>query len=414
MQPAPPNRKRQHRERANCCQLLPCATCTVAIYPTPGHLTHRKCDSYLCTYVLRFLIPSQGKVKISELQVNPEYEQLLPPLSKEDLKNLEESILKERVLHPFIINPKKVILDGHHRLRICQRHSIPDVPFIERSFPTPLAEKEFVVSFNLDRRHLTSTQKIELAIELLKIEMVKTNQRRIAQLKQFREEKTVTLTSAERDEEQGEAIEIVAKKVGLGKDTLKKGQQILEAAKTDKKFYEAWQDLSHGTGSITINSVYQELQAKEEAARVIANANVEGVFQVVVVDPPGFKLESLKRMSIPFDEKGCVLWLWTPLTSFCDAFSLILHWGFQLQTILTWVKNKKRPGEWLFNQTEHCLLATKGTPRHSLTFQATVLIATSSPYNPKPDDFFFLASSLTPGARKLSVFYHLHDWHGPL
>jgi len=85
-------------------------------------------------------MPSQGKVKISELQVNQEYENLLPPLLDEDLKNLEKSILKDGILHPFIINPDKVVLDGHHRLINCQRHSITEVPFIERSFKTDLEE----------------------------------------------------------------------------------------------------------------------------------------------------------------------------------------------------------------------------------------------------------------------------------
>ena len=44
--------------------------------------------------------------------------------------------------------------------------------------------------------------------------MEKARRRQLSQLKQFREENTVPPILGEREEEQGEAIEIVAKKVG--------------------------------------------------------------------------------------------------------------------------------------------------------------------------------------------------------
>ena len=265
------------------------------------------------------------------------------------------------------------------------------------------------------------TQKVELGMTIDKIEMEKARRRQLSTLTHVKDS-IVPPDLAERDEEQGEVIEIVAKKVGLGKTTFRKGKRIAEAAQTDKRAHTAWRDIADGKRSI--DSVYQELfhQAKpptsspsrSSPARSSPAPKLKGEFQVVIVDPYQFKLDALKRMPIPFDEKGCVLWLWTPLKSFCDAFSLIRHWGFQVQTMLTWVKNKKGHGKWLHNQTEHCLLATKGRPRLNLTYQATVLIASPSPHHPKPNDFFFLASSLTPGARKLSVFYSHPDWHGPL
>ena len=160
--------------------------------------------------------PHQGMVKISELQVNPDYENLLPPLSDEDLENLEESILEEGTLHPFIINPDKVVLDGHHRLIICRRHSINVVPYIERSFDTDLEEMEFVISFNLTRRHLSMTQKVELAITIYKIETVKAKQRQLSTLpkKGTKGFANVPPNSEGHSEEPGEATEIAAKKVG--------------------------------------------------------------------------------------------------------------------------------------------------------------------------------------------------------
>ena len=354
--------------------------------------------------------PQQGMMKITELQVNPEYEALLPPLLDEELKNLENSILEDGILHSFIINPNKVVLDGHHRLLICKRHAINEVPFIERSFNTDIKEIEFVISFNLNRRHLTITQKVELGMTFHKIEMVKAKERQAIghfNAPQYKD-KPVPRNSEELDEERGEAIEIAAKKVGLGKDTFRKGKRIAEAAQTDKHVYTAWRDIADGNRSI--DSVYEELFHQEKPPtssrrppRSSSIPKIEGVFQVIVIDLPITKLEKLKEIINSFDEKNCVLWLWIPFKSLLDAFKLLHHYRFQPQTMLTWVKNKKGSGKWLRKQTEYCILATRGKPVANLTYQSTAIIASSGKHNSKPDEFYLLVESLFTDGKKLNV-----------
>ena len=354
-------------------------------------------------------MPSQGKVKISELQVNQEYKNLLPSLSDEEFKSLEESILKDGVLHPFIINPDKVILDGHHRFRICQRHSINEVPVIERSFKTDLEEMKFVISFNLHRRHLSITQKVELGVTIHKIEMVEAKGRQ-----SFHggtapgKHKTLPSNLKEVNEEHGEATEIAAKKVGLGKITFWKGKRIAEAAQTDKHAYRLWRDIADRNRSI--DSVYEELFQQEKpptSSRPPSRPSssipkLEGVFQVIVIDLPTLNKEKLKRIDIPFDETNCVLWLWTPFRSLYDVTTLLIHWGFFAQTMLTWVKNKRGSGKWLLNQTEHCILATRGNPAPNSTSQSTAIIASPGEHHSKPPEFYSLVESLCTG-RKLNV-----------
>ena len=349
----------------------------------------------------------QGMMKITELQVNPEYENLLPPLLDEDLENLEESILKDGVLHSLIINPDKVVLDGHHRLLICQRHSINEVPFVERSFNTDLEEMKFVISFNLNRRHLTMTQKVELGMTFHIIEMEEAKGRQ-----SFHggtapgKHKSLVPNSAQVNEEQGKAIEKAAKKVGLGKDTFRKGKRIAEAAQTDQHAHTLWRAIADGNRSI--NSVYEELFQQEKPptssppSRPPLAHKIEGVFQVIVIDLPTFNKENLKRTDIPSDETNCVLWLWTPFKSLRDAFKLLIRWGFNVQTMLTWVKNKKSSGKWLLNQTEYCILATIGKPSVNLTYQSTALIASPGEHHSKPPEFYSLVESLSDG-RKLNV-----------
>ena len=54
--------------------------------------------------------------------VLPEMEQLLPPLSGEQLSSLESDILENGCYAPIIVNENMVIIDGHNRFRICEKH----------------------------------------------------------------------------------------------------------------------------------------------------------------------------------------------------------------------------------------------------------------------------------------------------
>lgn len=61
------------------------------------------------------------------LQINPKFEQIIPPLSDEEFTQLEENILKVgRVTDPIQVW-NGVIIDGHHRYKIVQKH--PKIPF---------------------------------------------------------------------------------------------------------------------------------------------------------------------------------------------------------------------------------------------------------------------------------------------
>ena len=61
------------------------------------------------------------------LHINPKFEQIIPPLSEDELSRLEENIIK----HGKVTDPIKtwngIIIDGHHRYKIIQKY--PEIPF---------------------------------------------------------------------------------------------------------------------------------------------------------------------------------------------------------------------------------------------------------------------------------------------
>ena len=74
-------------------------------------------------------------------------------------------------------------------------------------------------------------------------------------------------------------------------------------------------------------------------------------------------------------------------------------WGFEHRTILTWVKGGISVGNWLRQQTEHCIVARRGKPTVRLSGQSTVLRAKARGHSRKPEAFYEMVEGLCPGRR---------------
>ena len=55
----------------------------------------------------------------------PEMAELLPPLSAEQLDALEADLIKNGCYAPIIVNEDMVIIDGHNRQALCEKHDLP-------------------------------------------------------------------------------------------------------------------------------------------------------------------------------------------------------------------------------------------------------------------------------------------------
>lgn len=145
----------------------------------------------------------------------------------------------------------------------------------------------------------------------------------------------------------------------------------------------------------------------------------DGPFNVIVADPPwqyekrvndstsrnqvGYptmtqeEICALDVASIAHDD--CILWLWTTNAHMEQAYWVTQAWGFQVKTILTWVKPSIGMGDWLRGQTEHCLLAVRGKPTIRLSGESTVLHGPRRAHSEKPDEFYQLVEKICPGSK---------------
>ncbi len=185
------------------------------------------------------------------LQLNSDYERLLPKMSEEEFAELKASIQSEGQHYPIIVNEDLEVLDGHHRYRACIELGIePD--FEVRKFEDKLLEKKFVIEANLRRRHLNNFQLVELAVPLLEIEKALAKKRQSVGGKNGRNLQLGLASEDAVPQFKAKATEVIAKKAGVSTRTFERGKKILEEASEDDK-----QKLREGKASIT--KVYSEI-----------------------------------------------------------------------------------------------------------------------------------------------------------
>ena len=97
--------------------------------------------------------------------VLPEMEELLPPLSAEQFSALESDILENGCYAPIIINEDMVIVDGHNRFRVCEKHSLP-FKMLVFSFEDLLEAKQWVLATPKGRRNLDKWELGKIALKL--------------------------------------------------------------------------------------------------------------------------------------------------------------------------------------------------------------------------------------------------------
>ena len=95
----------------------------------------------------------------------PEMEQLLPPLSAEQFSALESDILENSCYTPIIVNEDMVIIDGHNRFRICEKHGLP-FKMLMFSFTDLLEAKQWALDTQKGRRNLDKWKLGKIALKL--------------------------------------------------------------------------------------------------------------------------------------------------------------------------------------------------------------------------------------------------------
>ena len=92
------------------------------------------------------------------IQIDPEFEQQIPPLKSEEFQQLEKNILEDGVILNPLILWNGTLVDGHNRYRIAEKHPHIRYTTVEKEFPDRYSVIAWICKNQLGRRNLTRTQ----------------------------------------------------------------------------------------------------------------------------------------------------------------------------------------------------------------------------------------------------------------
>ena len=199
--------------------------------------------------------------------VLPEMAELLPPLSEEQLGALETDLLKNGCYTSIIVNEDLVVIDGHNRKSLCDKHGLP-YQMLVFAFDDLLEAKQWALDTQKGRRNLDKWELGKIALRLKPdIEARARENMSAGGGDQKSEDAKSGLATLPNPISPVDTRRELADAVGLGERTMGKVMQIDEHAPTSVREALDSGDLSINQG-YNITRQVQELpeEQREEAA----------------------------------------------------------------------------------------------------------------------------------------------------
>ena len=417
---------------------------------------------------------------MQQIIVDPEFKALIPPLSAEERAQLEANLLADGCRDPLVVwvqpapepgahkcyahdeskcdlvpeddvwhcrhcehNPapqEYVLIDGHNRYEICTTHGI-EFDTVEHEFADREAAMDWMDANQLGRRNITPDQfTLLLGRRYNRAKRAQggtgANQHgaqtgQIVQsastAKKLAEEHGVDERTVRRAGQYAEAVAKVEKAVPGFTTAAAPRQAVVKAAALIEKAPERAAEILSGTKSIADvrrEEKREEIIERLESVEAIEAKAAEGVFDVIVLDPPWpmqkierdvrpnqaefdyptMSEEELAALEIPAAD-DCHVWVWTTHKFLPMSLRLLDAWGMKYVCTFVWHK----PGGFQpiglpqYN-SEFAIYARIGSPQFVDTKAFnTCFDAPRGAHSEKPEEFYDVIRRVTAG-RRLDMF----------
>lgn len=343
----------------------------------------------------------------NNIKIDSEFHSLIPPLSSDEYAQLEANIITDGCREPLVVW-NTILLDGHNRFEICKRHNLP-FKTISIELPNRDTAADWIDKNQLGRRNLTPDQ-----MSLIRGRRYNRAKKGVGKPAGTILGQNDPISTADR----------LAKEHGVSAATIKRDAKIAtflnehpeearEIILGNKKFSDVRREVKR----IDIISKLEAIETREVKA-------IEGVYDVIVIDPPWpmekierdvrpnqvemdyptMTEEELKSLRIPTAENSHV-WLWTTHRFLPMAFTLLNSWKLKYICCFIWHK----PGGFQpiglpqYN-CEFALYGRFGKPQFVDTKTFPVCFnAPRGGHSEKPEEFYDVVRRVTAG-RRLDMF----------
>ena len=115
--------------------------------------------------------------------IDKEFQALIPPLSDDEFRQLEENCIRDGIRDPLVTWPQddgtEILIDGHNRWKISAKNS--GIPFevVQKSFKSREDAEEWILKNQLGRRNIDKWARFDLSKRLEEIESARAKERQI-------------------------------------------------------------------------------------------------------------------------------------------------------------------------------------------------------------------------------------------
>lgn len=185
------------------------------------------------------------------MRIEKEFEGLLPPLTDEEFRQLEENILEDGIRDPLVVwktpSGNEVLVDGHNRLKIAQKHNLK-YETVYMTFDDFDDVKLWIYRNQKGRREMNPVQHIEVLEELKPALAKEAKRNSLANLKN---------SESQKSDARGRTDEKIGKMAGVSRDTVRKVEHILDKGSEETK-------AAARSGQISVNEAYKRTVKENE------------------------------------------------------------------------------------------------------------------------------------------------------
>jgi len=334
---------------------------------------------------------------------------LFPLLEGPEFEELKADIAVHGLLEAIWLHPDGSIIDGRNRHRACiETETRPEF----RTWDDGRSLVSFVVSMNLHRRHLSSSQRAAISLDVLPMleEEAKARQGTRTDISQ-------TFDESERgrsDEHAAALFQTNRQYVSDAKVLKDQAPDLLDEVRAGSK------SIPQARRELTRRQKQDPPPFPSDKYRVIyadppweyGNSGIIGEsdhYGHVERHYPSMGLSEICGMGQDIRDLAdtdAVLFLWAPSPLLEDAFKVIRAWGFEYKTSFVWDKVRHNFGHYNSVRHEFLLVCTRGscTPDHLKLYDSVQTIERSGVHSEKPEELRNIIDDLYQYGRRIELF----------
>lgn len=189
---------------------------------------------------------------MSNIVIREDFKNLIPPLSENEYKQLEQNVLADGIRDPLVLWGN-VLVDGHNRYGLAQKHNLP-FQTVSKDFADDDEAIIWIMQNQLGRRNLNDFQRVEIAYKCEDAVKAKAIERQ--ESTRFGGEGNISLTVGQSRDELGNMAGVSGKTYEHGVAVIEKAPEpVVKAARNNE---------------ISINAAYEVTKMPVEKQNHIA------------------------------------------------------------------------------------------------------------------------------------------------